>query len=53
MTKEMLIDNITSTKIEWFEGKDITKKEEEKKCKNKSKKILYLNPIKIKYNKIK
>ena len=39
----MLIDNITSTKIEWFEGKDITNKEEEKKCKNKSKNFLYKN----------
>ena len=38
MTKEMLVDSITSTKINWFEGKDVTTKEEEKKCKNKSKK---------------
>ena len=32
----MILDRVNSTKIEWFEGKDITLKEQEKKCKNKS-----------------
>lgn len=37
VTKELIIDNIQSTKIQWNEGKDITKKPVEKKIKNKSK----------------
>ena len=36
MTKEMLVDCVKSTPIEWFEGKNITEKDEERKCKNKS-----------------
>lgn len=37
MNKEMLIDSIQSTKIDWKEGKNITQKSVVKNCKNKSK----------------
>jgi hypothetical protein len=39
MNKEMLIESIQSTKINWKEGKNLTEKTVVKTCKNKSKLI--------------
>lgn len=36
MNKEMLVDSITSSKIDWKEGKNSIEKKVIKNCKNKS-----------------